>query len=188
MFYLCLISIRYFGLSLKDSLANAIQYKTFHPVNVCIDYLKTKASEEGIIREVGDKAKVRLMKDAMDRGAYDKLGGVVVFSDHKEVVSLLKLYLSSLPDSLFTYQLFTEVQDVVQMGEGQKGLSIRPLSEDDLQQLRSALQRMPEPNITVFSSLMELFFEISEAQKKLTEKQMTAGPLGTYFAFNKNLF
>jgi hypothetical protein len=63
---------------------------------------------EGIYRKTGGMSQVKMIQHAFDRGEDFDLGDESRFNDMSAITSVLKNWLRSLPDPLFTFDLHEE--------------------------------------------------------------------------------
>jgi hypothetical protein len=102
-----------FGVPHEVSLQNAEKHKITHPTVSIINYIrKNGMAQQGIFRESGNVGTIKTVADDYDIGKEPNLEGM----EMREISGVLKYYLRSLPEPLFTFDLYSQFLNVLRSG------------------------------------------------------------------------
>nr|XP_034312676.1 rho GTPase-activating protein 17 isoform X7 [Crassostrea gigas] len=126
-------------------------------LEVCVIFLiEGGLDEEGLFRIAGMASKVKKLRNAFDANVIDM---EEYAQDLHTVAGALKQYLRELPEPLLTTQLYPDIIQAAKLPQDQR-----------LQQLWSAVRKLPEQNYNNFRYLIKFLAKLAE---KSDENKMT---------------
>jgi len=141
----------HFGRTLEESFKTAMEDGREHCVDVALKSLHKKEAltAEGIIRIPGAKPSIYAQKDQFDAGISVNLEN----EDPFVVAGLFKLYLYSLPDSLFPQKAFQDAKELEFESDN---------IEETIKQMKFIIDKIPDLNRKLLCKVMQYFITLSQ--------------------------